>query len=326
MMKKKVLSAILIASMCAAMSANVTYAADKTKVTLATATWVGAGPFYIAQEKGFFDQEGLDVDLKTVDDESSYGSIVGSGAVDGVGQVLDRLVINKASGVDETMVMAFDQSTGGDGIIASEDIQSVGDLKGKSVALDKSTTSYFFFLTVITQAGLEESDIDIKDMNADSAGTSFVQGDVDAAVTWEPWLSNAGNREGGHLLCSSADYPNTIVDTVAFSDDFIKKNPDAVKAFIKAWNEALDWYNDGNEEEGNQIMAKGLGITQEDFDDQVKGVTFYDKELNSKFFDQSQKDNIYSVSQTAIDFWAERSLISSSFDSGDMISGDYLEQ
>lgn len=325
-MRKRVFCAAVAASLCAGMFAGEAEAADGTKITFATATWVGAGPFYIAQEKGFYEEQGLDVDLKTVDDESSYGSIMGSGAVDALGQVLDRLVINKASGVDETVVMSFDQSSGGDGIIASQEIQSVADLKGKTVALDKSTTSYFFFLTALADAGVDEGDIEIKDMNADSAGTSFVQGDVDAAVTWEPWLTNASTREGGHLLCSSADYPNTIVDAVAFSDSFIEENPDAVKGFVKAWNEAVDWYNDGSQEEGNQIMAKGLGIELDDFEDQVKGVTFYDQDANTIFFSQSEKENVYTVTQTAIDLWADRGIIGEAFDSGDMITGDFLEQ
>lgn len=299
---------------------------ELTPITLATATWVGAGPFYIAKEKGFFEEKGLDVTMKTVDDEAAYGSLIGSNSVDAVGQVMDRLVINKATGIDETIVMAFDQSTGGDGIVAAEDINSIEDLKGKTVALDKSSTSYFYFLTVLTQAGMKEEDVEIKDMNADAAGTSFVQGQVDAAVTWEPWLSNAGEREGGHLLCDSSDYPNTIVDTVAFSDAFIEKNPEAVSAFIQAWDEAVAWYYDGNEEEGNQIMADGLSIDLEDFTSQVVGVTWYDKDQNAAFFDETADDNIYKVSETAINFWAERQMINKAYDSKEVISGEFLER
>lgn len=299
---------------------------DLVPMTISFSTWVGSGPFYIAKEKGFYAEHGLDVDIKIVDDESTFASLLGSQSIDALGHVIDREVINFSKGVDETVVMAYDQSTGGDGIVVSKEIQSVEDLKGKTIALDKSSTSYFYFLTVISEAGLSEDDLEIKDMDADSAGTSFVQGQVDAAVTWEPWLSNAGEREGGHLLCSSADYLNTIVDVVSFTDAFIEEHPDEVSGFVAAWNEAIEWYNDGNQEEGDQIMADGLSISLEDFKSQVSGVTWYDKDSMATFFDESADNNIFSVGDRAISFWVERDLIDSSFDSNDLISADYIEK
>lgn len=298
---------------------------ELTEMTLAFTTWVGSGPFYIAKEQGFFAENGLDVDISIIDDESTYASLLANNSVQALGHVLDREVINYSKGVEETVVMPYDQSSGGDGIVVSEEIQSPEDLAGKTIALNKSSTSYFYFLTVLTEAGLTEDDVTIKDMDADSAGTSFVQSQVDAAVTWEPWLSNADQREGGHLLCDSADYPNTIVDVVAMTDVFIEENPDAPAAFIKAWNEAIEWYYDGNEEEGNQIMADGLGIDLEDFESQLPGVTWYYDETLTAFCDEGTEDNIYDVGNRAISFWVERELIEESFDSTELITGAYVQ-
>lgn len=323
-MKKRALGIVLAAVF--SMSSFTVSAAEKelTPLTIAYSTWVGDGPFYIARDKGYFEENGLDVDLKIVDDESTFASLMGSGSVQALGHVIDREVINYSKGIDETVVLAYDQSSGGDGIVASEEIESPADLKGKTIALNKSSTSYFYFLTVLEEAGLKEEDVTIKDMDADSAGTSFVQGQVDAAVTWEPWLTNANQREGGHLLCSSADYPNTIVDVVTMSDSFLKDNPDAASGFVKAWNEAVEWYNDGNQEEGNKIMADGLSIDLDDFESQVKGVTWYAGDDLKKFFDNSSDNNIYSVADRAISFWTERDLIDEEFDSSDFITADYI--
>lgn len=295
-------------------------------MSLSFATWVGSGIFYIAQEKGFFEENGLNVDLSIVDDESAYASLLGTNSIQAASQVLDRTVINYSNNVDEKIIMAYDQSSGGDGIVASENIQSVKDLAGKTVALDKSSTSYFFFLSVIDEAGLTEDDVTIKDMDADSAGTSFVQGQVDAAVTWEPWLSNANQRQGGHLLCDSGDYPNTIVDVICFTVPFMKEHPEAASGFVRAVDEAVDWYYNGNEDEGNQIMAEGLGIDMADFEAQVPGVSWYDKDTMTEFFDRNKENNIYDVGERAIQFWVDRSLIDQSFDITDLITSDYLEK
>lgn len=90
----------------------------------------------------------------------------------------------------------MDQSYGGDGIIASGEIQSVKDLEGKTVGLDKASTSYFFFLAVLNKYGVDESKIEIQEMTSGDAGAAFVAGKLDAAVTWEPWLTQASQREG----------------------------------------------------------------------------------------------------------------------------------
>lgn len=329
---KKVISVALAATFALAMTACGSSTEKKTEeaglvhCTMAFSTWIGSGPFYIAKEKGFFEENGLDVDIKIIDDESTFASLLGSQQIDALGHVMDRDVINFTKGIEETCIMPYDQSSGGDGIIASAEIQSVEDLKGKKVALDKSATGYFFFLTVLAEAGIDESEVTIVDMDADSAATAFVQGQVDAAETWEPWLSNANEREGGHLLCSSADYPDTIVDCVFMTNAFIKEHPDEVKGFVKAWNEAVDWYYDGNQDEGNKIMAEGLNIEVADAESQVAGVTWYNKDTAAEFFDESADNNIYDMASRAVDFWAERKIVDKTIDVKDFITSDYLEK
>ncbi len=294
--------------------------------TIAFSTWIGSGPFFIAKEKGFYEENGLDVEIKIIEDESTYASLLGSEQIDALGHVIDRDVINFSKGIAEKCVMPYDQSTGGDGIIVSEDIQTVQDLVGKKIALDKSATGYFFFLTVLEEAGIDESEVTIVDMDSDSAATAFVQGEVDGAETWEPWLSNAGEREGGHLLCSSADYPNTIVDCVFMTDAFTSAHPEETAGFVKAWNEAVDWYFDGNQAEGNQIMANGLSIDLADVEAQVEGVTWYNKESTASFFDDSTDNNVYEVADRAVEFWIERGIIDKSFDAKDFITSDFIEK
>lgn len=330
-MRKKMISMALAAAMSLGMMGGSAMAADTeagelVDMKLSFSTWVGSGMFYIAQEKGFFAENGLNVDINIIDDESTFASLMQSNAIDALGHVIDREVINYSKGVPEKCIMAYDQSSGGDGIIASEDIKSIEDLKGKTVAVNESATSYFYFLTMLEDAGVSEDEVTIKDMDADSAGTSFVNGNVDAAVTWEPWLSNASEREGGHLLYSSADYPNTIVDEVTVTDSFLEAHPEAGAGFVKAWNEAVAWYRDGNEEEGNEIMAKGLGIDIDDFNDQVTGVTWYGQEEMNTFFDESTDNNFYAVADRAVDFWVERDLIDEKYDVHDLITSEYLEK
>lgn len=297
---------------------------ENVPFTLAFSTWVGYGPFFIAQEKGYFEKYGINPKITIIDDESQFAAALASDAIQSLAHVLDREVISAANDVEEKVVLALDQSSGGDGIVASKEIQSPKDLVGKTIALDQSSTSYFFFLTVLDAYGLSQDDMTIKDMGADAAGTAFVEGEVDAAVTWEPWLTNAGEREGGHLLVSSADFPGTIVDVVSFNQKFVDANPEAIKGLCQAWFDAVEYYKE-NPEEGNKIIASGLGITQEEVSDMVTGVTFYGKAENKDLFDESKEGNLFEVAQRATKFWVDLGIIDKSIDVKDLLSTEYIQ-
>lgn len=293
--------------------------------TLAHSTWVGYGPLYIAQEEGFFEKYGLNPQLTIIEDESQYAGALASGQIEGLANVLDREVIHYAKGTPETVIFAMDESSGGDGIIASAEIKSVEDLKGKTVGLDKSSTSYFFFLTILDEYGVEEEEINIQEMGAGDAGAAFVAGKLDAAVTWEPWLSNASQREGGHVLVTSKDFPHVIVDVVTLRQDFITANPQVPLALTKAWFDAVEWYK-AHPQEGNEIMAAALGLETEEIAEMAKGVTFLGMEENLTFFDKEEESNIFSVAQKAVDFWTEKGIISEEVDVNELIDASFVKE
>lgn len=319
----KRLTQALIAVLCLALMAPAAFAGP-TKVKVAFATWVGYGPLYIAKDKGFFDKYGLDVELMIIDDESQYAAAMASGNIDALGNVLDREVIHYAKGTPEVVLFAMDESSGGDGIIATADVKSLADLKGKNIGLDKSSTSYFFFLTAIEKAGLPEAAVSIHEMGASDAGAAFVAGKLDAAVSWEPWLSKASDREGGHVLVSSKDFPRTIVDVFVMRKDFADKHPEAAVGMTKAWLDAVAWYQ-ANAGEGNAIMAKHLGEKPEDIADMASGVTFFGREGNQAFFDRTTESNIYDVAARAGKFWKSKGILKKDLDVDGLISDQYIQ-
>lgn len=284
-------------------------------MTIAFCTWAGYAPLYIAQDQGYFDEYGYNVDIVIMEDESTYGSAFVSDSIQGLGQVLDRDIIQYDAGAPEQYVLTMDASTGGDGLIATEEIKSMDDLKGKTVALDKSATSYFFFLQALEDSNITEDDIEIIEMGNDEAGEAFLAGKVDAAVTWEPALSNCSDREGGHILVSSADYPKAIIDVLTISQSFAEANPDAVDVLTDCWCRSIDFLNE-NFEEGCAIMAEGLGLDAEEVMDECEGITFYDKAMNDEFNNPDNADNVYDIAAMAAGFWLEKGYMESDDVSG----------
>ncbi|HBN56105.1 MAG TPA: taurine ABC transporter substrate-binding protein [Lachnospiraceae bacterium] len=271
-------------------------------------TWAGYAPLFIAKENGYFAEKGYDCDIIIMEDESTYGAAFVSDSIQMLGQVMDRDIIQYGAGAPEQYVCTMDCSTGGDGLVATADIQSVDDLAGKTVALDKSATSYFFFLQVLADSNITEDQINIVEMGNDEAGQAFIAGQVDAAITWEPALGNCGEREGGHILVSSADYPKAIIDVLTVSSTFAGKHPDFYEVAEECWYQAVDYLNE-NFDEGCAIMAKGLDLEVEDVKAECSGITFYGREENAAFNDLSTEDNVKDIAQMAAGFWVEKGLM-----------------
>ena len=150
-------------------------------------------------------------------------------------------------------------------------------------------------------------------------------GKLDAAVVWEPWLTNSSQREGGHVLVNSKEYPHTIVDVITLRQDFLKEHPEAATGLTKAWFEAIEFYRQ-NPDEGNAIMAKALGLQKEEIADMAKGVAFFGKEENQAFFAKEGENTIYTLVERAGKFWQEKGIISEQVNLDQLIDTTYVNE
>lgn len=117
-----------------------------TEVTMAFCTFTGYSPMFIAQEQGYFEDAGIKMDIQVIEDESTYASLITKGDVQFLATAQDPNIKMFANGATSKYVLTMDQSFGADGLVATADIKTLDDLKGKSVALDKSASSYYLSL------------------------------------------------------------------------------------------------------------------------------------------------------------------------------------
>lgn len=295
---------------------------ELVKLKLTLPTWVGYGPIYIAKEKGFFAENGLDLEIAKIDGLAERKQALAGKKIDGMATAQDVQVTLAAANVPVKVVWALDGSFGGDGMLAKNEINSATDLKGKTIALETGTTSHFFALTILQDAGLSEKDITIQNMTAGDAGAAFVAGRVDAAVTWEPWLSKG--KANGKVLASTKDYPNIIVDSVSFRADIVEQYPDAMTGFVKAMGQAMDYWK-ANPQESEEIMAKGLGIDLKEFQATIPDLKFFDLAYNKEFFGTKEnKGLIYDTTQKAIDFYKEQKVIETIPEPEDIVDSTFV--
>jgi len=262
---------------------------------LSVNTWVGYGPLYLAQEKGFFKDEGVNVNITILEDTAQRKAAMMNGTVDGLGDTVDLLVLSRDEGVPSVTVLQVDESNGADGIVTTNDIKTVQGLKGKKIAVQKNFVGESFLMYVLKKNGMSLSDVNEVDTESGAAGAAFASGQVDAAVTFEPWLSKAKERKDGKVLVSSADEPGVIVDTLSINTSYLKNHPDTVKKVARGWFKALDYWK-ANPQESNEIMAKHYNVSTSEFADLITGVKWPTLDENKTYFGPGeQKGKFYSI-------------------------------
>ncbi|MBW0003805.1 MAG: ABC transporter substrate-binding protein [Hyphomicrobiales bacterium] len=276
-------------------------------IKIAHSTWVGYGPLYVARDKGFFKNHGVDVELIVMEDPKDRFPAMLANKIDMIASTVDTGILYLKKPDQFKYVVAIDDSNGGDGIVALKDVTSIGGLKGKSVAVSEGSVSEFYLNVLLGKAGLKESDLKTVNMAAPEAGAAFVAKKVDAAVTWEPWLSRGKQTDFGHLLVDSSSTPGLITDIITTTSDYVDKHPKETKAVVDAWNEAVAYVR-AHPDESNEIMAKGVGGWLKDpkvFGETLTGIKFYGAEDNKTFFGTKEKPGpLKNTVQEAIDVWS----------------------
>jgi NitT/TauT family transport system substrate-binding protein len=296
---------------------------------LAHSTWVGYGPFYIARDKGYFKEEGVDVKLIIMENTSLKMGALMAGKIDAVASTADEFPIYMKPGNLLHYILAVDNSKGGDGIVSNKDIKTVADLKGKKVACEVGSVSQFFLNALLREVNLTQDDIQMINMTATDAGVAFVAQRADAAVTWEPHLSQGASKEHGHILIDSAQRPGLIVDVVAVREETLKNREAELKAFVRAWQRALEFIEE-DPNEAHKIMAKGVGGWLKDpavFAETLPGIEYLTIKKNQALFGTaSDPGTLYKTVQFALDIWSDFGKVQVDAKPADIIVEKFINQ
>ena len=228
---------------------------DKT-INLSLDEWIGwaciidANKGLTTQPGSIYDKLGIKVNINIINDATQSSNALISGKLDAAGYTINRTAfLSKKfqdAGINVIMPYISNFSNGGDGIIAKSSINSVSDLVGAKVGVPQFSEAHSLVVWFVNQSDLtqEEKDSIINNLiffeTPDEAAKAFFAGQIDVAATWEPYLTQAQNMSDAHILFSTASSSSLIMDGILFNDDFAKKYPDTVTAFIDGALQAAD--------------------------------------------------------------------------------------
>ncbi|WP_437736128.1 ABC transporter substrate-binding protein [Sorangium sp. So ce1335] len=242
--------------------------------------WLGYFPLSIAEEKGFFDQQGVDVELLFNPDLYGMISDFTAGKVDGLPWTMEVVVRVLAKEPDVRVVLYSGQTAGADVIMARPEIQTIADLKGKRIAAKTGAMGEMLVGEMLERNGLALDDVTLVNTRETDVIPFLQNNTIQAGHTWEPYATQ-GASSGAKVIFSSKETPGLFADFTIFRASVLRDRPDDVRAFLRAWFQAVDYWK-AHPQEGNEIIAKALNIPAADIS--TEGYEFFSlEEVRQRF-------------------------------------------
>ncbi len=311
---------LFAASVAASLGLAAGSAAADTAVSIGMSGWTGFAPLTLAKEAGIFKKNGLDVNIVKVPQASRHLALA-SGDIQCAATTVETWIVWNAAGVATTQIFQLDMSHGADGMVVRPDIESIADLKGKSIAASAPGTSPYFYLGwILSKNGMTLDDVKVVNMEPGPAAQAFLAGQNDAAMTYEPYLSSVrAEPDKGKIIATTLDYP-AVMDTFGCTPAFLKENPEAAQALANSYFEALEMIA-SDKDKSYEIMGADVKQSGEDFGKSAANLEWQDKAANQKFFESTFK----TFSEEAADLLLTMGVIKEKPDLSNLADTSYIK-
>jgi len=254
--------------------------------------WPGWLVLEIGKQKGFFKDAGVDVEMVWFGDYGKSIEAYSAGKLDGIMIACGDSLKEKAS----VVIFLTDFSEGNDMIIGKQGIDSIKDLKGKTIGLEENLVEHLLLLAALEKNGLTEADVKIKKVNTDDTTAALKSGGVDAIGAWYPISGRTLTEVAGcKKLFTSAEVPGLIYDALQVTPESLENRRDDWKKVTGVWFKCLAYLNDPKtHDDAVKIMAKRIDGKPEDLEKNLKGTHLLDAEGNLKAMrKRNTLDSIY---------------------------------
>ncbi|SPF42758.1 putative OmpA/MotB domain protein [Candidatus Sulfopaludibacter sp. SbA4] len=321
----------------------VTPSKESSDVRVRVNIWVGCVAGLVANggldtvPGSIYAEKGLKVTFKIIDDWTEGAAALATNNVDimlttadvwakDFGQFQDK-------GVNARAFYMVDWSRGADGVIGRQGINSIEDLAGKTVAFAPYTPSHFLLWNGLKESGLtteQRNEVFNKAVHTKDGiepATLFAQQKVDAAVAWDPDMSDAvGKRAGSKKIYDTRIANKLIADVLVVSDRYAASSPGTVIKFIQGWLEGVQFIQQQPNRAYTLIgTIKDFNIPADLAKTMLGGVKLADYSDNVAFFGTAGSDSDYAnIFKMATEMYRELRLIKHSADAEASMDRRYI--
>src|SRR5262245_19147406 len=221
-------------------------------------------PLFAAQSQGFFERNGLKVDIRIAPSSDELRN----GLAEGRWQIVHGAIDNSVAMVEaarKDAVIFMGGDNGFNSLIVQNDINAIEDVRGKTVAVDAANTAYAFLLyEILRQKGLKRgTDYEVKAVGASFRRYEAVVQDKSLKATMlNPPFSlravQAGMKDFGLAVKAVGAYQATGGFVMRA---WAQQNGDTMVRYIRAYVDGLRWALDPvNKDEAIRLLADGLKL------------------------------------------------------------------
>lgn len=250
----------------------------------------------VADKMGYFKEEGLDVTSQLIESGPDIGPMVagGSAAVSVQTNFMD--IILKSNNVGVKIVAPLAQIAGTQAVVGGKNLKlsSAKDLEGKTIGIPSGADVMIAINNMSAELGVDAKKIKYVNLAPSDAIAALQKGDIDAMACWEPFITKA-IQGGGHFLFSGtkSELPDkkgdvkwmSVHTTIQVTDDFLKNNPETIKAILRALKKATDYINN-NREEAIKLLAPELHLDVAELTE-IMGRNVYSMDVDDSFVNGS---------------------------------------
>jgi NitT/TauT family transport system substrate-binding protein len=194
---------------------------------------------YIADEEGYFAANGLNVTIRTYPSgaAATEGLLLGDSEIATatefvlVGKTLDKVPLRTIGSIDE-----FEQIH----LVGRKDagIMDVPDLAGKTIGISRKTAAEFYLGRFLELHGMNIREVNLEDIRPPQIVDALANGDVDAVVTWQPYVSSIQQCMGDRVVAWSVQSGQPAFCIAICTGDWADGHPDEITRFVRALSEA----------------------------------------------------------------------------------------
>lgn len=227
--------------------------------------WPGYEFLFLAQEKGFYRDDGVDVRILEFNSLSDARRAYERGQIDAFGTtVIEVLQAREFSKRSPQVVQIVDSSDGADMVITKPGITNAAGLRGKRVGVELGSLGVYILARCLEKHGLKLSDVTTISSDQMSMEKEFLEGTIDAIVTYPPTTIKLLKTPEAHSFFTTAEIPGEVVDVIAVEEEVVRQRGADVAKLIRAFHRAVD-YSKQNPADAYKIMADREGLTPGDF-------------------------------------------------------------
>ena len=237
---------------------------------LGTNIWPGYEPLYLAQEHGLLDDNR--VRLIGYPSASEVIRAFRNHSLDAASLTLDEALLLLDHGLPLKVILVHDVSHGADVILARDGIEKVTDLRGHTIAVESSALGAYVITRALQNNNIGLDEVKIRHLDVNQHELAYQAGDIDAAVTFEPY---------------SREIPGEIVDVLVVHEDVHKNRLQDLKHLTQSWFSALE-YLELEPEKAATIMGKRLKVSNDEVLASYQGLKLPTREQNITMLDGEQ--------------------------------------